>query len=251
MATTQQTQPKPDHDIDAILAEVDERGYCRIDSVITPEQADATRAILEGILAEERRPEVDKSYVQRVGRIAVKHPVFLDLMCHPRIVAIWRKYLGEEMICSTWSSHTLYPGFDTLEWHADYPYWSLSPPWPTGNFTGQTFWMLDDFTEDNGATAIVPRSHRELRPPPDPGKPRDDAEIITGTRGSVVVAHGAYWHTARPNQTDRSRTCLLGMYIRPCFVTQEDMRGQLADLEEPSDLVQELMGKNQWQPKDV
>ena len=38
------------------------------------------------------------------------------------------------------------------------------------------------------------------------------------------------------------------MYTRPFYVTQEDMRAQLADLENPSELVQQVMGANQWQP---
>ena len=61
-----------------------------------------------------------------------------------------------------------------------------------------------------------------------------------GVRGGVAIAHGAYWHTVRPNKTARS--CLLGMYIRPCFIAQEDMRGQLAEIEDPSEEVKQLWG---------
>ncbi len=43
----------------------------------------------------------------------------------------------------------------------------------------------------------------------------------------------------------------IGMYMRPCFITQEDMRGQLAELANPSELVQRLMGAKQWQPQNV
>ncbi len=111
--------------------------------------------------------------------------------------------------------------------------------------------MLDDFTEENGATAIVPGSHRHLAMPSDNDKPRDDAEVVTGVRGSVVVAHGAYWHSARPNRTDKPRSTLLAMYIRPCCLTQENMRGQLAEIDNPSPLVSQLMGANQYVPKDI
>ena len=38
------------------------------------------------------------------------------------------------------------------------------------------------------------------------------------------------------------------MYTRPIYVTQEDLRAQLADLDDPSDLVRQLMGANQHQP---
>ena len=52
----------------------------------------------------------------------------------------------------------------------------------------------------------------------------------------------------RPNTSNAARSALLGMYTRPIYVTQEDMRAQLADLDNPSDLVRQLMGANQHQP---
>ena len=154
-------------------------------------------------------------------------------------------------MCSTWTSNTLYPGHTTLGWHSDHPYWTLSKPWPEGQFAGQTIWMLDDFTPENGATAVVPGSHKLLRPPENIRVWNPDGEILIGSKGSVVFMHGATWHTARPNTTSIPRTCLLGMYIRPHCLPQENMRGQLADIPDPAPLVEQLMGGNQRQPQDI
>ena len=63
-----------------------------------------------------------------------------------------------------------------------------------------------------------------------------------------MVFHGATWHTARPNSTKRARSALLGMYTRPFYLTQEDMLAQLAKLENPSEIVQQLMGAKRHQP---
>jgi hypothetical protein len=41
------------------------------------------------------------------------------------------------------------------------------------------------------------------------------------------------------------------MYIRPALLTLENMRGQLADIADPTPLLQQLMGANTWQPNDV
>lgn len=250
-ATQTRTSDATTHDIDAIIRTMDEVGYCLIPNVITPQRADEVRGILDGLLAQERNETNQRTGHQRVAKIATKHRVFLDLMCHDLIVAIWKQYLGEDVICSTWTANTIYPGHNSYQWHADFPYWALTQPWPTGNFAGQSVWMLDDFTDANGGTGVVPYSHRKLHTPPDRDKWRDDAKIVTGTRGSVMVAHGAFWHTARPNRTDRPRSALLGMYMRPCLVTQEDMRGQLAQLKEPSLIARQLLGEKQYQPRDV
>lgn len=238
---------------DQIAKDLDERGFSVIPAVISPEKADEARNVLETLLADEADGVALAAKTQRVGRIAVKHPIFLELLTHPTIMSLWKRYIGEDIICSSWSGNTVYAGYDNFGWHSDYPYWSITPPWPEGNWAVQTIWMLNDLTIENGATAILPGSHKFRRPPDADIKDQwiDEAEIVTGQRGSVVVMHGACWHTARPNQTDETRSVLLGMYMRPCFIPQEDMQEQLATLEDPSQLVQQLLGAKQYRPRTV
>jgi ectoine hydroxylase-related dioxygenase (phytanoyl-CoA dioxygenase family) len=240
------------HDVEAIIRQIDERGYCKVADVISRQEADAACAALHILLESEKTDAAIQSCTQRVGRIALKDPIFLKLMCHPLVLDVWREFLGGDFVCSSWSANTVYPGHQNIGWHADYPYWSLQPPWPAGNFAGQTVWMLDDFTEENGATGGIPFSHRKGHPPNEPrGTWREDGEILTGARGGVIFAHGAWWHTARPNTTRQSRSCLLGMYQMPWLIPQEDMRGQLEELETPSERVQRLMCGKQHRPRDV
>lgn len=239
-------------DLDAVIAEIDDRGYCVLQGVISPERADQARTILEGLLQAEIDDGARESRHQRVGGIAHKDPVFLELMCHPLIVSLWKRYLGDDIMCSSWTANTIYPGHDAIGWHADYPFWSLKPPWPAGRFAGQTMWLLDDFTEENGATGTIPFSHRKGHPPDAPtDRWRPEGEILTGRRGSVVVAHGAWWHTSRPNRSDRPRSCLLGMYLMPWFIPQEDMRSQLARIDDPGDLATQLLCGNQHRPSVI
>ena len=238
--------------IDSIINEVDERGFCVVHDVICPEKADEAREVLHGLLDAEITEQTREARTQRVGQIAVKHPIFLELLCNPFVLAVWQRMLGDDIMCSSWSANTVYPGHDRIGWHSDYPYWSLKPPWPAGNFAGQTVWMLDDYTEENGATAAIPYSHKKAHPPDEPKTEwRDEGEIFLGKRGSVVFAHGAWWHTARPNRTDQSRSCLLGMYLMPWFIPQEDMRAQLEQLENPSELAQQLLCGKQHSPNTV
>ena len=110
------------HDVDEIVAEISEHGYCFVPAVISPEKADEARLALEPLLAEEATDEILAAKTQRVGGIAYKHPIFAELLAHPLIVAIWQKYLDDEaVICSTWSANTAYPGYDQYGWHPDYP----------------------------------------------------------------------------------------------------------------------------------
>ena len=241
------------HDIDSIIAEVDDRGFCVVPNVISIEKADTARSALDALLADEITDQARQARTQRVGQIAVKHPIFLELMCDPFVLAVWQRMLGDDIMCSSWSANTVYPGHEQIGWHSDYPYWSLKPPWPAGNLAGQTVWMLDDYTVENGATAAIPYSHKKGYPPDSAtsGEWSEEGEIFTGIRGSVVFAHGAWWHTARPNKSDQKRSCLLGMYLMPWFIPQENMRAQLAQIEEPSELVEQLLCGKQHNPSTV
>ncbi|MDA1138799.1 MAG: phytanoyl-CoA dioxygenase family protein [Planctomycetota bacterium] len=239
-------------DVDAIIDAVNEKGFCVVPDVISVEKADQARQALMHFVEEEMTDEHRQSRFQRVGKIAVKDPVFLELMCHPLSVEVWRRMLGRDMVCSTWTGCTLHPGWDKYSWHVDYPYWSIQAPYPKEILAGQTVWLLDNFTNENGGTGAIPGSH--LRGEPVRYKPHEwpeEAENITGKRGSVVFAHGAWWHCSRPNQTDQPRSCLLGMFIRKCCIPQEDMRRQLDEIVEPSELVTHLMCGKQHQPRTI
>src|SRR5580693_8478543 len=52
-----------------------------------------------------------------------------------------------------------------------------------------SIWLLDDFTADNGATRVVPGSHRFGNVPrlalTDPGAPHADEVLVTGPAGTV------------------------------------------------------------------
>ena len=51
------------------------------------------------------------------------------------------------------------------------------------------------------------------------------------------------------NITDQTRCAVLVTFIRSHCVTQEDMRVQLAALDDPSDEVAHLLGANQYVPR--
>jgi ectoine hydroxylase-related dioxygenase (phytanoyl-CoA dioxygenase family) len=250
--TTAVPSTAPDIDLDAIIGQIDSQGYCIIENAIPAAEAARARQILMDLVEEEATPENRQARTQRVGEIAVKHQIFRDLLCNPLVLAVWQRYVGEDIFCSSWSANIAYPDFARYGWHVDYPYWSIKPPWPLDFIAGQTIWMLDDFTVENGATGVVPGSHRFGQPPEQPTDVwRDDGVVLEGKAGSIVLGHGAWYHTARPNTTDQHRCCLLGMYLKPFVIPQEDMRGQLAKIKDPSEMVQQLMAGKQHQPHSV
>lgn len=234
--------------VDATIDEIRENGFAVVPDLLSPGEADVLRTALEEIVNAETELSRRPTGHQRALYVAVKNPIFLEPLCHPFVLAVWRRYLGEDVICSSLSSNTLWPGCTEQYWHVDYPHWTMAEPYPTFPLAAQTLWMLDDFTEENGATAAIPGSHRKDHLPQMGSAWSDDAVILTGRKGSAILADGAFWHTSRPNRTERSRSTLLIKYIRSFCIPQEDMRWQLSLLENPSAAVRHLLGGDQYQP---
>ena len=75
--------------------------------------------------------------------------------------------------------------------------------------------MLDDFTPENGATRMVPRSHAWRRlPEPGNAAPLPGEELVTGKAGTVVVMNAHMWHGGTANRTDRPRRAMHVYYTR-------------------------------------
>jgi ectoine hydroxylase-related dioxygenase (phytanoyl-CoA dioxygenase family) len=72
-------------------------------------------------------------------------------------------------------------------------------------------WALDDFTAANGATRIVPGSHRYIRSWHIP--PLNNWEQAIMPKGSALFYLGSTWHGSGANSSDRSRLGLITTYI--------------------------------------
>ena len=69
-----------------------------------------------------------------------------------------------------------------------------------------------DFTADNGATVLLPGSHRwgKRRPNPD-----DHALPVVMPAGSCVFFVGTLWHGGGANSTTRERLAVTAQYCQP------------------------------------
>lgn len=81
-------------------------------------------------------------------------------------------------------------------------------------------WLLDEFTLENGATRVVPGSHR-LRKFALDGESHPDEIQITAPQGSAIIFNANIWHGGAENTTEESRWAVaLGYarwFIKPSF----------------------------------
>jgi ectoine hydroxylase-related dioxygenase (phytanoyl-CoA dioxygenase family) len=236
--------------VEQTLTAMDEYGFCVIPGLLPNDEATGLRKIIDQLRERESKPDGGQLGHQRVLHLAAKHPAFVALMCHPVTVAVYERYLGVDFVCSTWTTNTSLPDADLTYWHVDHPYWTIAPPYPVDPaLTAHAIWCLDEFSESNGATKFISGSHRRTNLPQHNGNYDHEGVSVEAPAGSLIVAHGAIWHSAGRNSSGQPRTAIFGRYARSFVVPQEDMKCQLGVIENPSPLVERLLGKNRYFPQ--
>lgn len=164
----------------------------------------------------------------RVWNLPAKDDVFRRLCADERMLAILRPILGEDLMLSSFAANVLHRGAQAQEPHVDYPYWDLHhrERWPRALNASyflavESIIPLDEFTMENGATAVVPGSQKLARWP-------DNAEFarrhirVTMRPGALLLFPALMWHAGQSNRSHASRAALLGSYTMKSIKPIED-----------------------------
>lgn len=158
--------------------------------------------------------------------LLLEDPIFQEAVCTPHLLALQTYMLGFNCRLSSCTSFVKWRDEDgygpNLGLHADTP---VAYPIPVGKdtHTGNSAFLLTDYTLANGALAMVPGSHRYARQPR-PGEGADSAIPIEAPMGSLVVWNGNMWHGAFPRTNDGLRLVLTMYFNRAYLYPQEDYR---------------------------
>ena len=145
--------------------------------------------------------------------------VWQQVAIHPWIMQILPHLLGEGFLLSTMGSAVIGPGEQAQPIHVDDGVYRFRRPHP--NLVCNTMWALCDFTEENGATRVVPESHLYERDPKD-GQHYDSQPLVM-PKGSIAFMIGTLYHGAGANQTQADREALTINYCNGCMRQQENL----------------------------
>jgi ectoine hydroxylase-related dioxygenase (phytanoyl-CoA dioxygenase family) len=229
MSAVALTVPPPAGGVEEGLAHIRDYGVCIIPGILQGEALDRTRAALYRAAAEDRTRGREQKFGldyghdetnQRVWNVLSRDPVFEDLAEHPIALELVRAMLGWPALLGNISANITGPGGGEMVLHADQIF--VPQPWPTEPQGFNVAWCLDDFTEENGATRMVPGSHRWHRPPVE-----DDQDIETvpleAPAGSIVAFESRVWHKTGFNRTnDERRAGVFAWYTKPIYRQQEN-----------------------------
>lgn len=167
---------------------------------------------------------LDRGWLERLMLAFARAPAQADGTQHVRLddstpeIEAWRALERHPRVAAA-AAHILKEPFEVRDLHGrnplpGYGQQGLHPDWaprPAGHpYVAVTaLWMIDAFTEENGATRVVPGSHRLPRPLPramaQPLARHPQERIVTGSAGSVLILNGHLLHSGRRNQSAGTR----------------------------------------------
>jgi ectoine hydroxylase-related dioxygenase (phytanoyl-CoA dioxygenase family) len=135
---------------------------------------------------------------------------------------------------------TLKPGAKGLNPHIDHPYVLMDKTFADPILSLQTIWVLNDLTEENGATTAVPGSHLRCAWPDNSFY--SESQKILAQAGDVIMMHGGLWHATAPNLSQQDRSNLLITFVPPWVQPLSKVDKNYTEI--PTNLMRELLGLN-------
>jgi len=182
-------------------------GCAIVERLAPPDLLDRVAAELEPYLAATAPGGDDFAgrNTRRTGALIARSPSFRDLAAHPLVLGALDRVLADH--ATSYQLHLtqvidIGPAEPPQPVHRDQ--WAFDFfEFPAGfEVECHTMWALSDFTEENGATRVIPGSHTwadRLRP--------DPADTIAAEmpRGSVLLYVGSLYHGGGANRSDAPR----------------------------------------------
>ncbi len=196
-----------DADLDEVEAALRAYGCVVVENIVSDEQMDLVQAELEPFLDATSLGGDDFTgrNTRRTGSLLARSREFRHLAAHPTVLGTLDRVLADH--ATSYQLHLtqvieIGPGEPAQLVHRDQ--WAFDFfPFPTGfDVECHTMWAMNDFTEENGATRVIPGSHRwedKLRPT---GEETVPAEM---PKGSALFYLGSLYHGGGANRSQHVR----------------------------------------------
>jgi ectoine hydroxylase-related dioxygenase (phytanoyl-CoA dioxygenase family) len=198
---------RADDSFDEIEAAIRLAGCVVVEDVVAPEVMDAIDAELAPYI-EATAPGGDDFaglHTRRTGALLARSTGFRDLAAHPVVVGALDRVLGH---ATSYQLHLtqvieIGPGEPAQYIHRDQWAFDFFPFPPGYEVECHTMWAMTDFTEENGATRVIPGSHTYE----DRIRTFTEADTVPAemSKGSVLLYIGSLYHGGGANRSSAPR----------------------------------------------
>lgn len=218
------------------LETLDRKGFLNLGQLLNSQEVKEVNDKIDELLANEgqkagselfeskyiRHPTEDG--VDRLADLVNKGRVFDQFYMHPKVLATVEAVIGKAYKLSSLNYRAAKPGKGLQKLHVDWGNTVANGEYKVCN----TIWLLDDFVINNGATRIVPGTHKlDVLPNyalEDPLQKHPDETLILAPAGSVVVFNSHVWHGGTTNQTQKDRRSIHSYFCARDLPQQVDQQ---------------------------
>lgn len=206
-------------DVHSLMEQVNKSGYVMIPELVTAADMASIKSDVMPLLQHDGRTEFEGYKTRRIYSVFEKTLALNPLIEHPLILALLDQVLQDNYLLSQVQAINVTPGEIAQPLHHDDGFYPLQRP--RAPISAATIWAIDDFTENNGATRVIPASHRWDGRHPGDGS---EYELLPAVMpaGSVIFFLGTLWHGAGPNNSDAARMAATAQYCEPWARQQEN-----------------------------
>ncbi|MBV9861824.1 MAG: phytanoyl-CoA dioxygenase family protein [Alphaproteobacteria bacterium] len=246
---------QPQNDIAALAEEVRLVGFAVLDSGLSPAEACELADRIEPVIRRQEQEAGGAAALERIGdgntgrALLAYDEAFLRLAANPRLLALATLLLGEYFVLSQQNSIVLRPGetHGQARYHRDLPYQHFVSSRPLAL---NALFCADPFTIENGATLVIPASHKHEPFPADTAVRRLEQAVLAPA-GSFIVLDAMTFHRSGLNRSDRVRRGVNHVFVLPFLRQQVDLPAMLGGRYAEDPTLRRLLGYDAQTPKSV
>jgi ectoine hydroxylase-related dioxygenase (phytanoyl-CoA dioxygenase family) len=226
---------------DQVLDGLEEHGLAVVERFLDRDDVARKKLDLERVLASlpTGRNSFEGFATRRIYALFAKTRRFDANATDPLLLSVVERLLGPGFLLSAPTGISIGPGEAAQRLHRDDSVYPV--PRPHAELVVNTMWALDDFTTENGATVVVPGSHRW---PPERRALDSEAAKATMPAGSVLFYLGSLLHAGGANHSAAPRLGVILEYCAGWLRPQENhvLGVPKAIVRELPDRLRELLG---------
>ena len=192
-------------------------GYVIIHNLLTLGQCEEIKSQCLPLMKHKGRNTFEGELTQRIYNVLAKTRCIDALAEHPRILGLLDLLFRPNYLLSQSQVINILPGETQQALHYDDSFYQIPRPRPP--LGAASIWAIDDFTEENGATVMVPKSqHWDGQQ-----VPTTETKIqAVMPAGSVIFFLGTTWHGGGENLSDAPRLAVTHQYCEAFMRQQEN-----------------------------